>query len=174
MQTKSNLSTYDENEELIDIIHSRKKRSPIGDFCNSFGLNNFNISVPYISSGCNNNCYTTYYTTYNACELVAGILGTILLLYGCIELLQPPPIIPCTPIGGIGCAPPEFQPQPGSPGGGGIPSGSTQIQAQNLLDRLGLFGDLVAVFPPYRDGSIFSPLGFRTFATIYTDDNNPR
>ena len=172
MQTKSNLSTYDENEELIDIIHSRKKRSPISDFCNSFGLNNFNISVPYISSGCcGNPAYTTLYTTYNACDLVACILGPILLFW---LLTQPPPIIPCTPIGGIGCAPPEFQPQPGSPGGGGIPSGSTQIQAQNLLDRLGLFGDPVAVFPPYRDGSIFSPKGFRTFATIYTDDNNPR
>ena len=170
MQTKSNLSTYDENEELIDIIHSRKKRSPIGDFCNSFGLNNFNISVPYIFSG-SNYALVTAPTTYNACDLVACILGPILLFW---LLTQPPPIIPCTPIGGIGCAPPEFQPQPGSPGGGGIPSGSTQIQAQNLLDRLGLFGDPVAVFPPYRDGSIFSPLGFRTFATIYTDDNNPR
>ena len=170
MQTKSNLSTYDENEELIDIIHSRKKRSPIGDFCNSFGLNNFNISVPYISYGSNYELVTAP-TTYNACDLVACILGPILLFW---LLTQPPPTIPCTPIGGIGCAPPEFQPQPGSPGGGGIPSGSTQIQAQNLLDRLGLFGDPVAVFPPYRDGSIFSPLGFRTFATIYTDDNNPR
>ena len=169
MQTKSNLSV---DRQLIDIIHSRKKRSPIGDFCNSFGLSNFNISVPYISSGCcGNPALVTAYTTYNACDLVAYILVPILLLR---LLKQPPPIIPCTPIGGIGCAPPEFQPQPGSPGGGGIPSGSTQIQAQNLLDRLGLFGDPVAVFPPYRDGSIFSPKGFRTFATIYTDDNNPR
>ena len=74
---------------------------------------------------------------------------------------------------GVGEPPRGFQPQPGSPGGGGVPRGNTRRQAQDLLDRLDLSGLPVAVFPPYADGLFVSPrTGFRTFATIYTDTNN--
>ena len=66
-------------------------------------------------------------------------------------------------------------PQPGEPGGGGIPTGNSLIMAEALLDSLGLLGEVVAVFPPYADGSLVSPrTGFRTFAAIHTDDLNPR
>ena len=153
-------------------IHSRKKRSPITNICKSIGINDFNISQPFITSATAG--VVTAYSTYNPCDLVLCILGPIILFW---MLSQPPPIPPqpdCIPSGGTGCTPPDFQPQPGSPGGGGIPSGNTLILAQNLLSSLGLLGVPVAVFPPYRDGSIFSPLGFRTFATIHTDDDNPR
>ena len=108
-------------------------------------------------------------------------MGLIFTLIGAYLVNQPefPNLLPTSPefrepfnplLQGVGQPPQGFQPQPGSPGGGGIPSGSTLIQAQNLLDRLGLLGLPVAVFPPYADGSFVSPrTGFRTFATIFTD-----
>ena len=108
-------------------------------------------------------------------------MGLIFTLIGAYLVNQPefPNLPPTSPefrepfnplLQGVGQPPQGFQPQPGSPGGGGIPSGRTLIQAQNLLDRLGLLGLPVAVFPPYADGSFVSPrTGFRTFATIFTD-----
>ena len=96
-------------------------------------------------------------------------MGLIFTLIGAYFYVNQPEI-PNPLLQGVGQPPQGFQPQPGSPGGGGIPSGSTLIQAQNLLDRLGLLGLPVAVFPPYADGSFVSPrTGFRTFATIFTD-----
>ena len=72
-----------------------------------------------------------------------------------------------------GRAPPGFQPQPGSPGGGGIPRGNSLGKARDLLESLNLPGLPVAVFPPYADGQIFSPrTGFRTSAVIFTESNS--
>ena len=150
-------SRFEENEELLDVINlKRTKRSPL--FCPS----------------CH---YSTNYTIPTLPDLGGPIL--IICLIGILSQLPTfsPPQIPdgCTPSGGVGCAPQGVQPQPGSPGGGAIPIGNTLIQAQNLLATLGLLGLPVAVFPPYADGSFVSPrTGFRTFATIYTDDGNPR
>ena len=75
-------------------------------------------------------------------------MGLIFTLIGAYLVNQPefPNLPPTSPefrepfnplLQGVGQPPQGFQPQPGSPGGGGIPSGGTLIQAQNLLDRLG-------------------------------------
>ena len=123
------------------------------------------------------------YTYNNPGPSLAGLftVSLIFTLIGAYLVNQPefPTLLPTSPEfrepfnplpPGVGQPPQGFQPLPGSPGGGGIPSGSTLMQAQNLLDRLGLLGLPVAVFPPYADGSFVSPrTGFRTFATIFTD-----
>ena len=77
----------------------------------------------------------------------------------------------------IGCAPRNFRPQPGEPGGGAIPSGEGLKKANYLLESLGLSysgAKPVANFPPYADGKIFSPRTYlKSEATIFTEPNEP-
>ena len=78
----------------------------------------------------------------------------------------------------VGRTPLGFQPQPGSPGGGGIPfgNGPTGSEARDLFRSLNLQGGgqlPVAVFPPFADGQIFSPrTGLRSTAVIFTESNS--
>ena len=150
---------YSENEELLGAFHSRREKRQaisIGSFCQPFDSLSFNVSMPYL----NNRGIISAYSSINPCSFVLCTMGIIAILTMLPEILTPPINNP---------------PQPGEPGGGGIPTGNSQIQAEALLASLGLLGTVVAVFPPYADGSIVSPrTGFRTFAAIYTDELNPR
>ena len=158
---------YAENEELLGAFHSRREKRQaisIGSFCQPFDSLSFNVSMPYLSAEDNRGIISAY-SSINPCSFVLCTMGIIAILTMLPEILQPP----------INNPPSNNTPQPGEPGGGGIPTGNSLIQAEALLASLGLSGTVVAVFPPYADGSIVSPrTGFRTFAAIHTDELNPR